>query len=92
LFKDPFRGAPHILVLCETYSDLALTKPNRTNFRYFAKKIFDACPEEIPWFGIEQEYSIMNLTGNNPWPLGFPDHGYSAPQGPYYCSVGGANC
>jgi len=52
---DPFRGAPHVLVLCETYADLELTKPGRTNFRYFAKKIFDACPEEKPWFGIEQE-------------------------------------
>jgi glutamine synthetase len=75
LFKDPFRGAPNIIVLCETYNDLAMTKPNRTNFRYFASKIFDACPEEKPWFGIEQEYCIMSLSGNQPWPLGFPNHG-----------------
>jgi len=32
-----------------------MTKPNRTNFRYFANKIFDAKPDEKPWFGIEQE-------------------------------------
>jgi len=32
-----------------------MTKPGRTNFRYYSKKIFDACPEEKPWFGIEQE-------------------------------------
>jgi hypothetical protein len=31
-----------------------MTKPNRTNFRYFANKIFDAKPKK-PWFGIEQE-------------------------------------
>lgn len=30
---DPFRGAPHVLVMCETYSDLQLTKPGRTNMR-----------------------------------------------------------
>lgn len=33
----------------------------------------------------------MNLSGNNPWPLGFPNHGYPQGQGPYYCSVGGTN-
>lgn len=31
---DPFRGTPHVLVMCETYSDLALTIPGRTNFRF----------------------------------------------------------
>lgn len=38
------------------------------------------------WFGFEQEYFL-----NDPetkMPLGFPDGGYPAPQGPYYCSVG----
>jgi len=83
LFKDPFRGAPHIMVLCETYSDIELTKPNRTNFRYWSKRIFDSKLDEKPWFGIEQEYSIMSLNNNRPWPLGFPNQGFSAPQGPY---------
>lgn len=78
-------------MMCETYQDLAFTVPNRTNFRYYGKKIFDACPEEEPWFGIEQEYTIMSLNGSNPWPLGFPSNGYPSPQGPYYCSVGGEN-
>lgn len=52
---DPFKGAPHVLVMCETYQDLDLKIPNKTNLRYFAKKIFDARLEEDPWFGIEQE-------------------------------------
>lgn len=30
---DPFRGAPHVLVMCETYSDIKLTIPGRTNMR-----------------------------------------------------------
>lgn len=38
------------------------------------------------WFGFEQEYFLWNLENNKP--LGFPDGGYPAPQGPYYCSVG----
>ena len=38
-----------------------------------------------PWFGIEQEYTFIQ----NERPLGWPEHGYPAPQGPYYCGVGG---
>mgnify|MGYP000564593441 CR=1 FL=1 len=38
------------------------------------------------WFGFEQEYFLWNSENNKP--LGFPDNGYPAPQGPYYCSVG----
>jgi glutamine synthetase len=41
------------------------------------------------WFGFEQEYFLMDKkTG---LPLGFPVGGYPAPQGMYYCSVGGKN-
>lgn len=64
-----------------------LTKPTSD----WAKRIFDACKEEKPSFGLEQEYSIMNISQGTPWPLGFPSSGYPAPQGPYYCSVGGLN-
>jgi glutamine synthetase len=36
------------------------------------------------WFGFEQEYFFYK----NGRPLGFPDAGYPAPQGPYYTGVG----
>jgi glutamine synthetase len=39
---------------------------------------------EDPWIGFEQEYTLMDGTA----PLGFPQTGFPAPQGPYYCSVG----
>ena len=35
-------------------------------------------------FGFEQEYFLYQ----NGRPLGFPEHGYPAPQGPYYTGVG----
>lgn len=39
------------------------------------------------WFGFEQEYFIVDPATK--LPLGFPEGGFPAPQGPYYCSVGG---
>ncbi len=41
------------------------------------------------WFGFEQEYFLWNPSSNKP--LGFPEGGFPAPQGPYYCSVGANN-
>ena len=40
--------------------------------------------DEEAWFGIEQEYTFFE--GRNP--LGWPEGGYPAPQGPFYCGVG----
>jgi len=41
------------------------------------------------WFGFEQEYFIWDNATNRP--IGFPEGGFPAPQGPYYCGVGGQN-
>ncbi|HEY8511282.1 MAG TPA: glutamine synthetase beta-grasp domain-containing protein [Cyclobacteriaceae bacterium] len=38
------------------------------------------------WFGFEQEYFLWDNNTNKP--LGFPENGFPAPQGPYYCGVG----
>ncbi len=85
LFDDPFRGKPNKIVMCDTYH--VGGKPTNTNFRYFAKTIFDKTGDHDPWFGIEQEYQIMIPTGTGQgWPIGFPMGGFPKPQGNYYCS------
>lgn len=43
--------------------------------------------DEGAWFGFEQEYFFYK----NGRPLGFPEQGYPAPQGPYYTGVGYKN-
>ena len=41
------------------------------------------------WFGFEQEYFLWDI--DTDLPPGFPQGGFPAPQGPYYCSVGAKN-
>ena len=96
--KDPFRHindskgkTSALLVLCETWEH-DMKNPARANFRHYASKAFEACVDEKPWFGFEQEYILLKHEGTySKSPLGFPKGGYSAPQGPYYCSVGASN-
>jgi len=84
IFKDPFRGGDNILVLTDTYTPGGTPLP--TNSRAPAAEVFAAKPEEVPWFGLEQEYTLFNL--DKITPLGWPVGGYPGPQGPYYCGAG----
>jgi len=85
IFADPFRRGDNILVLCDAILPRT-NEPIPTNTRAAAKICFDQKPENVPWFGIEQEYTLMKKDGHTP--LGFPDVGYPAAQGPYYCGAG----
>jgi glutamine synthetase len=89
MFADPFRGAPHLLVLCEACLPDGNLTPIPTNSRRNALKVMTAASKALPWFGIEQEYSLFHENGRTPF--GFPDNGYPRPQGPYYCSIGTEN-
>ncbi len=82
---DPIRGGDNILVLCETFLTDTET-PHPTNNRAAAREAFEKYGDQEPWFGLEQEYTMLDpATG---WPGGFPPNGFPAPQGPYYCGVG----
>ena len=82
-FPDPIRGGDNILVMCEVFNaDGTVHSSNkRAKLRELAEKFKD----EECWFGIEQEYTFMDDDNK---PYGWPDSGFPAPQGKYYCGVG----
>lgn len=84
IYKDPFKTGQHdIIVMCDTYKPDG--SPSGTNHRLAMQEAIDQTKEHKPWFGIEQEYTLLDMDGR---PFGWPKHGYPAPQGPYYCGVG----
>merc|ERR1719224_180748 len=58
IFNDPFRGAPHKLVWCEGFHP-ETKQPVTGNERHACKEVMDKAKAEIPWFGIEQEYTLF---------------------------------
>lgn len=98
IFKDPFRGGNHVLVMCDCVTPEGVPIP--TNTRAPANEIFEQVKDEVIWFGIEQEYTLFK----DGVPLGWPKSsarsfggptaqlGYPGPQGPYYCSAGADVC
>jgi glutamine synthetase len=86
MFTDPFRGAPHIIVMCETILPETLA-PAAMNERAACAEAMAKAAHLHPWFGIEQEYTLFKK--GEEIPLGFPDSGEpKRGQGPYYCGAG----
>ena len=79
---DPLRGGDNKLVMCEVL--LPDMTPHATNTRAALRPIAEMYASEEPWFGIEQEYTFFR----NGRPHGFPEAGFPAPQGFYYCGIG----
>lgn len=81
--SDPILDGKNYLVLCEVLNPDGT--PHATNKR---AKLRDALEngayKHDPWIGFEQEYTLFR--GSQP--LGWPERGYPAPQGPFYCGVG----
>lgn len=81
--KDPLRGEGNYLVLCEVYNPD--NTEHKSNSRAKLRKYLDnGGKEHDPWLGFEQEYTFYFRAK----PLGWPENGFPAPQGPYYCGVG----
>jgi glutamine synthetase len=79
---DPVRGGDDVLVLCEVLT--TEMTPHPSNTRAMLREVVERYKHQEPWFGIEQEYTFFQ--GSRP--LGFPEWGFPAPQGGYYCGVG----
>ncbi len=79
LYPDPAR-TNGVLVMCEVMMPDGVT-PHASNSR---ATILD---DDDAWFGFEQEYFFYK----DGRPLGFPESGYPAPQGPYYTGIGYKN-
>ncbi|MBA2539862.1 MAG: glutamine synthetase beta-grasp domain-containing protein [Deltaproteobacteria bacterium] len=82
IVPDPLHGEHDLLVLCEVHN--ADGTVHATNTRAPLRVLSEKHEEHDTWFGIEQEYTFFN--GNHP--LGWPERGFPAPQGGYYCGVG----
>ena len=82
--RDPIRGsAGSFLVMCEVMNPDGT--PHSSNTRAKLREVLDGgADKHEPWFGFEQEYTLFR--GRTP--LGWPENGYPAPQGPFYCGVG----
>jgi glutamine synthetase len=80
--RDPLHREDDILVLCEVLNPDGSV--HWSNTRAALREISEKYQEQEPLFGIEQEYTLFE--GNKP--MGWPDRGFPAPQGGYYCGVG----
>jgi len=77
-------GTDTMYVLCETL--LPDGTPHPTNNRAWANSVFERNKELEPWYGLEQEYFMMNP--NSDMPYGTKQR---QKQGQFYCSVGAEN-
>jgi glutamine synthetase len=64
--KDPLRGGDNVLVMNEVYNPDG--SPHKSNTRTPLVELAEKFKDYDPWFGIEQEYILMN----GKQPLGWP--------------------
>lgn len=80
---DPILGPGNYLALCEVLNPDGT--PHVSNKRAKLVQLMkQGGKAQDPWVGFEQEYTLFD----GQQPLGWPERGYPAPQGPFYCGVG----
>lgn len=87
IYKNPFHYNS-LLVLCDTYIQEEGTvkiMPHRSNSRYDALSKFELVDYIKPWFGIEQEYYMLDSDNH-----AFGQSGKMPNQGKYYCGTLGS--
>lgn len=90
-YKSPFYNPNNntFLVLCDTY--LPDGTPHVTNHRYKCKQVLDSYLEDLPMFGFEQEFFLVDKFGNVPAFANQTSENQLNSQGQYYCGVGEGN-
>jgi glutamine synthetase len=105
---DPFRGKPHKLVLCKVQNPDGST--HESNTRDDLHKLIEMSnmaeqevsrdyrgKDNLPWFGWEQEYTLMwkpqesRFKEGEGFPFGYDPDNKPREQGEYYCGVGNRN-
>lgn len=90
IFKDCFRGGNNVMILSECFTEKM--EPAIGNERAACSAAMDKYSALEPWFGIEQEYTLMQpakIGEMSLTPRGFNRDGTEpASQGPYYCGAG----
>mgnify|MGYP006401341181 FL=1 len=83
VYADPFGAHTDKLVLCEVYYPDGT--PHESNTRHSLSK--KDVKELDPWFGFEQEYTLINPDTRKP--IGFKNKDPNTViQGDFYCSIG----
>ncbi len=81
--NDPIRDNGNFLVMNEVMNQDGT--PHLTNTRAELRRVWEAGANDTDaWIGFEQEYTLFK----GQIPLGWPEGGYPAAQGPFYCGVG----
>ena len=104
MIKNKLVDTNNYLILCDTYNideNNFNIIPTQTNNHHNAKKIFEneIIKEADCWFGIEQEYFIVDPVTDKVVGFGeinkslniINNKEYKKKQGPFYCGVGASN-
>lgn len=91
VFDDPFRGAPHVMVVCEVIT--SAMEPGAGNYRAQAAEQMEKYASHLPWFGLEQEYYVFERGTLGEPSSGVPMAGEDAEENAEYAyGCGGNQC